>query len=174
MFRRGAREGGGETPPNVYVMREKMLSIGDDFWIEKGGQRAYRVDGKALRVRETLVFEDPQGREVATIKEKIVAIRDTMTIERGGQVVATIKKALISPFRDRFVVELASGGELKIQGNIVAHNYKFERDGREVAEVSKKGLAIRDTYGVEIQPGQDDALILAATVALDQMAHDIG
>ncbi len=174
MFRRGARGGGDAAPPNVYAMREKMLSIGDDFWIEKGGQRAYRVDGKALRIRDTLVFEDPQGREVATIKGKIVAIRETMTIERQDQVVATVKKALISPLRDRFVVELASGGELKVQGNIVAHNYKFERDGRPVAEVSKKWLAIRDTYGVEIQPGEDDALILAATVALDQMVHDIG
>ena len=174
MFRRGARGGGEAAPASVYVMREKMFSIGDDFWIEKGGQRAFRVDGKALRIRETLVFEDPAGREVATIKEKLVAIRDTMTIERDGQVVATIKKALISPLRDRFVVQLATGGELRIKGNIVAHNYEFERDGRTVAEVSKKWLALRDTYGVEIQPGEDDALILAATVALDQMVHDIG
>ena len=31
-------------------MREKMFSIGDDFWIETGdGQRAFKVDGKALR-----------------------------------------------------------------------------------------------------------------------------
>jgi hypothetical protein len=43
---------------------------------------------------------------------------------------------------------------------------------RKVAQVSKKWFRIRDTYGVEISPDQEDILILAVTVALDQMAHD--
>lgn len=34
-----------------------------------------------------------------------------------------------------------------------------------VAEVSKKRFRIRDSYGVEIEPGQDDGVILAITVA---------
>ena len=43
-----------------YRMRQKLVSIGDDYWIEDGdGRRAYKVDGKALRVRETLNFDDP-------------------------------------------------------------------------------------------------------------------
>jgi hypothetical protein len=33
-----------------FVMREKLLSIGDDFWIEDGsGQKVFKVDGKAMR-----------------------------------------------------------------------------------------------------------------------------
>jgi hypothetical protein len=48
-----------------FQMRQKLASIGDDFWIEdEQGNRAYRVDGKALRARETFVLEDPSGREV--------------------------------------------------------------------------------------------------------------
>ena len=36
-------------------MREKLLSIGDDHWIENDrGERAYKVDGKAVRVRKTV------------------------------------------------------------------------------------------------------------------------
>jgi uncharacterized protein YxjI len=35
-----------------------------------------------------------------------------------------------------------------------------------------KWFDIRDTYGVEISPEKDDALILAITVSIDQMAHD--
>jgi hypothetical protein len=32
----------------LYQMRQKILSIGDDYWIENAeGQRVYRVDGKA-------------------------------------------------------------------------------------------------------------------------------
>jgi uncharacterized protein YxjI len=33
---------------------------------------------------------------------------------------------------------------------------------------------VRDSYGVEIAPGQDDALLLAITVCIDQMTHDVG
>jgi uncharacterized protein YxjI len=38
-----------------YKIRQKMFSIGDDFWIEnQEGERVFKVDGKALRLRETL------------------------------------------------------------------------------------------------------------------------
>src|SRR3954466_12850078 len=90
-----------------YQMREKMFSIGDDFWIEtEDGQRAFKVNGKALRVRETFVLESPSGDELFKIQEKKLRIRDTMKIERGEDTVATVKKALITPLRDRFAIEL--------------------------------------------------------------------
>jgi uncharacterized protein YxjI len=42
---------------------------------------------------------------------------------------------------------------------------------RKIAEVSKKWFRVADTYGVEIEPGQNDVVLLAATVAVDMMAH---
>ena len=163
------------APANVYQMREKMVSIGDDYWIENGaGQRAFKVDGKAFRMRDTLVIEDVAGREVATLKEKMVSVRDVMTIERGGQTLATVKKAMFTPLRERFDIECVNGVKYDIKGKITDHQYEFERDGNQVASVSKKWFRIRDSYGVEIGPNEDVALVLAATVALDQMTHDVG
>ena len=167
------RQEDGAPPSNAYRMREKMLAIGDDFWIENGaGERTFKVNGKALRVRDTLRFEDPSGHELLSIQERKLRVRDTMVIEHDGDTVATVRKALITPLRERFKVELASGGEYEVKGNIVDHEYHFERDGRDVAEVSKRWFRVRDTYGVEIAPGEDDVLVLAATVAIDQMTHD--
>ena len=154
-----------------YQMREKLFAIGDDYWVEtEAGERAFKVDGKALRVRSTFVLENPSGEELFKIQEKKLHIRDTMEVERGGDTVATVKKALISPLRDRFAIELANGGELGAKGNIVDHEYEIERDGHKVAEISKRWFRIRDTYGIEIAPGEDDALIVAATVCIDEMA----
>ena len=63
-------------------MVEKLVSIGDDFFIENDqGQRAFKVDGKALRARDTLVFRDMQGNEVCKIQERIARVRDSMEIE---------------------------------------------------------------------------------------------
>ena len=156
-----------------YQMREKLFSIGDDFWIQtEGGERAFKVDGKALRIRSTFVLETPSGEELFKIQEKKLHVRDTMEVERDGETVATIKKALITPLRDRFTIELEDGRELTAKGNIVDHEYEIERDGETVAEISKRWFRIRDTYGIEIASEENDALILAATVCIDEMARD--
>ena len=156
-----------------YQMREKLFAIGDDFWIEtEDGQRAFKVNGKALRIRSTFVLESPSGEELFKIQEKKLRVRDTMEVERDGQTVATIKKAMITPLRDRFSIRVDDGEDMEAKGNVVNHEYEIERGGDKVAEVSKRWFRIRDTYGIEIAPGEDDALILAVTVCIDQMTRD--
>lgn len=169
----GIRGRGAESVQR-YKMHEKLVTIGDDYWIEnETGEREFYVDGKALRLRNTLIIRDVQGNEVYKLQEKLLRIKDTMDIQDAdGKTVATIKKALISPLRDRWKVEVTDGPEMEVQGNILDHEYKIEAGREKVAEVSKRWFRIRDTYGVEIEPGQDSALILAIAAALDQMAHD--
>ena len=155
----------------VYTMREKMFAIGDDYWIEKDGEKAFKVNGKALRIRDTLVLESPGGDELFTMQEKKLSVRDKMEVEHDGKTVATIKKALVSPLRDRYSIEVEGGDDMEVKGNILDHEFEFERGGHKVAEASKRWLRVRDTYGIEIQPGQEDALILACTVCIDQMGR---
>lgn len=152
-----------------FIMREKLLSIGDDFWIEDAdGEKIYKVDGKAMRVRDTFVLEDAGGNEVAHIQERKLNIRDTMKIERAGDELATVHKAIVG-IRDRFDIDLAGGGELKAKGNFLEHQYEIKKDGDVIAEVSKKWVRVRETYGVEVEAGYDAAMILAVTVAIDSM-----
>ncbi|MGZ3610003.1 MAG: LURP-one-related/scramblase family protein [Ktedonobacteraceae bacterium] len=169
--RRGGPSGGAEK--THYQMREKLVSIGDDFWIENNrGERVYKVDGKALRVRQTMIFEDRSGRELAKIQERMLRVKDSMEVEDpSGHQIAMVKKALITPLRDRWVVKIKGGPDLEVKGNILDHEYTIGEGRDKVAEVSKKWFRIRDTYGVEIEPGQDDILILAVTACIDQMAH---
>ena len=154
-----------------YRMRERLLSVGDDYWIEhEDGSRAFRVDGKALRIRNTLVLEDTAGREVAKLQERKISARDKMGIERDGRSIATVKKALVG-IRDRFSIDVEGGGDLSAKGNLVDHEYELERDGETVATVSKRWFAVRDSYGVAIAPDEDDALVLAITVCIDTLSH---
>jgi uncharacterized protein YxjI len=154
-------------------MREKLVTIGDDFWIEnEHGQKAFKVDGKALRVRNTLNFEDAHGHVLCKIQERMLRVKDSMEVEGpDGKQVAMVKKAIISPVRDRFTVKIKDGPDLDVQGNILDHEYKIGEGRDKVAEVSRKWFRVRDTYGVEIEPGQEDVIILAVTVCIDQMAH---
>ena len=153
-------------------MREKLLAIGDDFWIENAqGERAYKVDGKAVRLRQTFVLENASGDEVARIQERKLSIRDKVAIEREGHTPVTVHKALVG-IRDRFAIDVEHGDDMKAHGNVVDHEYEIRRDGDTVAHVSKKWFRVRDTYGVEVRDGEDEALILAMTVALDDMNRD--
>lgn len=136
MFRR--RQGGeepvqaggpgpmGQRGGGRYRMRQKLVSFGDDYWIENAqGQRVFFVDGKAFRLREHLAFKDMQGNELAAIQEKVMHIKDTYSIYRNGNVLATVKKALITPLRQRFDVHVAGGENMEAEGNILDHEYEI-------------------------------------------------
>lgn len=170
----GGRGGQEKEKGHIYKMHEKLVSIGDDYWIEdETGERAFHVDGKAIRIRNTLIFKDLRGNDLYKIQEKLLRIRDTMNIKNADDsLAATIKKDLINILRDKWKVEIPEGPDMEIRGNILDHEYEIESDGRKIAEVSKKWFRVRDTYGVEIEPGQNNALILAIAASLDQMAHD--
>jgi uncharacterized protein YxjI len=156
-----------------YKMRQRMISIGDDYDIENDrGERVFKLDGKALRVRKTILFKDMDGRELCKIQERMLHLRDSMEIEGSdGNRIAMVHKAMITPFRERWIAKLEDGPDLHVQGNIVDHEYTIERDGTKVAEVSKRWFRARDTYGVEVAPGQNDVLVLATTAIIDTMAH---
>ena len=168
--RRERREDGGGTR---YQMRQRMISIGDDYVIENDrGERVFKLDGKALRIRKTILFEDMDGHELCKIQERMLRVRDSMEIEGpDGKRLAMVHKAMITPLRDRWVVDREDGPDLRVQGNIVDHEYTIEQDGAKVAEVSKRWFRVRDTYGVEVAPGENDVLILAVAAVLDNMAH---
>jgi uncharacterized protein YxjI len=154
-------------------MRQKLLAFGDDFYIEdERGQKVFKVDGKVLRVRDTLVFKDMAGNKLCQIQERMLRVKDTMKIEGpDGRTLATVKKALVTPLRDRWTVKIKGGPDLEVQGNVLDHEYRIGEGRQKVGEVSKKWFRVRDTYGVEVAEGQDDVLILAVTVAIDAMAH---
>ena len=165
----GFRDRGLDGPK--FQMREKMMAIGDDFWIEDdAGHRLFRVNGKAARLRDTFILEDASGNELSKIQEKKLTVRDKMTIERGSTK-ATVRKRLLG-IRDHYIIEVDGGEDLKAHGNIVDHEYEIEREGDTVAKVSKKWFRVRDTYGVQLAAGQDVELILAITVCVDAMARD--
>lgn len=156
-----------------YVVRERIFSIGDDFWItDEEGARVFLVDGKALRLRQTFELKDSTGAVIATIRKKLLSMRDTLEIEHEGEVVATVRRALISPLRHRSVIDLADGTQLEAVGNILDKEFDIRSDAGTVARVSRSWFRLRDTYGVEVEPGQNDPLLLAIAVCLDRIHQD--
>jgi len=152
-------------------MVEKLASIGDDFYVQDDqGQRVARIDGKALRMRDMLIFQDMQGSEICKILRRSARMRDAMEIQDPrGQLAALVTRSMITPLRDRFVVRIGSGSEIEVRGNILSHEYHIG----EVATISKRWFRLRGSYGVEGAPGHSDVILLAVTVCIDQITTDL-
>jgi uncharacterized protein YxjI len=156
-----------------YQLRDKIFSIGDDAYIDdENGSHVFRVDNQLLHIRQTFVLNDMRDEEVATLRKRIVAIHSIMDITHGGQPLAAVKKNLLALIGSRFEVSLASGDVWKIRGNVFAHEYAISHNGSPIASISKHWITLVDTFGIEIQPGYDDALVLAVAVAVDAIQDD--
>jgi len=152
----------------MYVIKERFLDIGDDFDVtDDHGRKVLHVDGKVMSVRDKLVIEDPSGNEVASVHRKLIALRPTYRIEIGGEEAGTVSKKLFTPFREKFTIDVPGPDDLTMAGDLFDHEFTVERGGREVAQVSKRWLSIRDSYAVNIADGENHLLILCAVLALE-------
>jgi uncharacterized protein YxjI len=156
-----------------YQVRERLFSIKDDFWVtDADGNRAFFVNAKVLSVHHTLELQDASGRNVAEIKHKLLTFTDALEVEHEGAVVATVHKAVFSPLHHRAVIDVADGRRLEAVGNIVDKDFEIRDSDQVVAQVSRAWFRVRDTYGVEVAPGQDDVLMICIAICLDRIHQE--
>jgi uncharacterized protein YxjI len=156
-----------------YLVRERIFSITDDFWVtDQGGNKVFLVDGKALRLRETFELKDASGVILATIRKKFISLTDSMEIEHDGEVVATVHKAVFSPLHHRSIVDIPGRGRLEAVGNLIDKDFEIRDGGYVVAQVSRAWFRVRDTYGVDIAPEENEALFICIAICLDRIHHD--
>jgi uncharacterized protein YxjI len=155
-----------------YMMKQKLFSWGDDFYIkDESGQDRFFVDGKVFTLGHRLSFQDLAGNELCFIKQVVFSFGQNYEIYKGGQLWATVKKELFTFFRASFDIEESGAADLEAEGDFTGHQYAFTRGGRQVAEVSMEYFSIADTYGVDIVQAEEDVLILACTVVIDMACH---
>ncbi|MFE5238868.1 MULTISPECIES: LURP-one-related/scramblase family protein [unclassified Streptomyces] len=159
------------------LVRERLLGVGDDYWIEDAdGHKLFLVDGKAMRLRDTFELKDTSGRVLVEIRQKLISLRDTMLIERDGEELAKVKRKRLSLLRNHYRVTLVDGTELDVSGKILDREFAIDYDGELLAQISRRWLTVRDTYGVDIVREDADApLLLAVAVCVIVLAdkeHD--
>ena len=156
-----------------YLVQERIFSLRADFWIEdEDGNRVFVVDGRALSLRETFELKDAYGNLLIVIRKKFFSLRDTMEIENGSGVIATVRPAFFSPIKHRYEIDLAGGARLEAVGNFADKNWELKDGHQVVGRISRHWFRIRDTYGVEVEQGVDDALIIAIAICIDRIYED--
>jgi uncharacterized protein YxjI len=155
-----------------YVMKQKLLSWGDDFTIKDENEAdAFFIDGKALSFGDKLSFQDMSGKELVYIKQKLLNWGPTYELWRGDEQLAVVKRQLFSFIHHRFTVDVPGPDDLEAEGDFLDHEYTITRGGHVAATVSKRWFSWTDTYGIETADGEDDVLILATAVVVDLVCH---
>jgi len=156
-----------------YVMRQKILSLADNFTIKDEQERdIYVVKGKLFSFGDKLSFQDTAGNELVYIDQRLLNWGPTYELWRGAELLAVVKRQLFSFIHHRFTVDVPGPNDLEAEGDFLDHEYTFTRDGSVVATVSKRWFSWTDTYGIEIADGDDPVLVLASAVVVDMVCHD--
>ena len=152
-----------------YQLKDKLFSIGGDAMIQDAsGKDLLFVDGKAISLGRRLEIKDLQGNGLATIQQQLIALTPTFEIRKHDGVSAKISVKLLS-LLDRLKIDVPGNDDLEARGDIFHHEYGIFRGSREVAHISKAWIALSDTYGIDIDDDQDQVLILACAVVIDEI-----
>ncbi len=160
---------------NRYVMRQRMIALGQDFVINNAaGQPVFKIHGKVRLIKEALTFSDMQGNVLYKLDERVIRIRESFDILKpNGQLAAKVHNAIIDPLRERFTIEIPGGQNMTTLGKVIWAQYDILRNHQQVAKISKQFSWIgRDQYVVDVFQGEDDCLILAITVVIDMMVSN--
>jgi len=154
-----------------YKIRQKIFSFGDKFAIKDMNDRdMYYVHGKIFTIGNKLRILDLQNRELVYIEQKIFRFLPEYHIYMNNVHVAMVKREF-SFFRPKLYIE-SDLGRFDVDGSVFAYDFNVRKNGRVVATVSKKFFSWTDTYKVSIDDGEDQVLMLALVIVLDQIFHD--
>jgi uncharacterized protein YxjI len=156
-----------------YVMRQKLLSLADNFTIKnEQEQDVFLVKGKLFSFGDKLSFQDLAGKELVFIDQRLLNWSPTYELWKQGELLAVVKRELFSFIHHRFTVDVPGPNDLEAEGDFLDHEYMIMRGGSVVATVSKRWFSWTDTYGIEVADGEDDVLLLATAVVVDMVCHD--
>ncbi len=159
-----------------YVLRQQLIALASRYVVrDDGGKERWTIDGKLFSIGRQLAVHDMDGNEEAFIAEKVLSIGPTFEIrrpDRNGSVAAVVKKHLFTFFHCELTVDVPGPDDLLAEGDFLDHEYEFMRGERPVARVSKRWFTLADTYGLDVDAGEDDLLLVAATIVIDQCCHE--
>jgi uncharacterized protein YxjI len=99
-----------------------------------------------------------------------------MLIERDGEQLARVRRKRLSLLRNHYRVTLVDGTELDVSGKILDREFAIDYDGELLAQISRRWLTVRDTYGIDVvREDADAALLIAVSVCVIVLAdreHD--
>ena len=171
-----ATSGGSAFTGREFIIEQKIVAMRDTFGIkDRNGNLLAYVKRKIASIGPQFWFESPNGARLGEVKGKVVTVRPTFEIyDIQNQLVSVVKKKVMKLMGSEWWLENPSGQEIgRIKGNITAHDFAIQSPtGAPIAQITKKWVTVRDSYGVEILGSElDPYVILAYAIAMDHVEY---
>ena len=138
--------------------------------LDQKGEVAYEVQGKFWSLGDNLKLLKPDGTEVGSIRSNAWCNPlERYRIQLNKKVQATFCRAnrWYRPFEKlKYKLDVSGPDDYSIIGNFWANEFEFQRKDRTVATVSRKFFSLTDSYGIDIEKGEDEVAILASAIVL--------
>lgn len=154
---------------NDIVMKKKVLSMREHYDFEDpNGNKYGEGDGNFFQFPAKFQVLDNSKAVLMSLDGKIISIRKQFTFyDAQGNNLGTIKKKLMKLIGQEYWVEQNDTEFLRIYGNFVQHDYRFEVNKLQVAQVHKKWATVRDTFGISIAGNVDHRIVIGSVVAIE-------
>jgi uncharacterized protein YxjI len=158
-----------------YVIEKKLVAPAYGVKDVNGNLLGYVKAKRASIGHVKFGFEDNAGAQLGEIDGKLISVHQEYEIkDKDGQLKARIKKKALKLFGSEWWMEDPEGQQLaKAEGDFAGHNYQIlASSGGVIAQIHKKWVSMRDSYGIEIlRQDFDPFLILSYTIAMDFVKH---
>ncbi|MDA4119621.1 MAG: LURP-one-related family protein [Thaumarchaeota archaeon] len=154
---------------NDIVMKKKILSVREHYDFEDvQGNKLGEGDGNFFQFPAKFQVLDNSGTQVMNLEAKLISIRRQFTFhDPQGSALGAIKKKIVKLFGSEYWVEQNGNEFMRIYGNFVEHDYLFAVNGQQVAQVHKKWVAMRDTFGLSITGNVDHRMVIGSVIAIE-------
>ena len=172
---------------NYYILKEKYWDWGSGEILDENNRVIGHMKRVILSIRKRIELQEVDGTISATIHQKLVSARGAQDLkDEQGNLIARIKKKILSLFRPVFFLEDPNGNRwYQAQGEFMGWSYRIKdlSTGEIVAEVEKAdkwrdvflgGLFdFKDTYALRILDNETDRRILLGFVlSIDNVLFD--
>lgn len=152
---------------SVYYMDQISLYRGGSFSIRNdAGQVVYRVRGDLFSRGRRLSITDRNGRPLFYITRSSSRYNSSYKVYSHGRRIAKIYKKRSRNY-DRYYINSRNGKDYTVQGNFMNRIYAFYYRGRQVAQITKRRRSFSNSYKIEIDPLQNNIMILIASIIID-------
>jgi uncharacterized protein YxjI len=167
-----------------FLMRERWFSLWDKVEVMDPvtEEPVGHFQKKLFTLRTQYRLQDPLGDIELIVQQKLLAWRPTYKFFPGSPSGEPDQAALLGTLTRGFLAFYphywfnATDGKRKfdIEGDLFALSYDIFENGRSIGSVSKTFWAIRDTYGLRIDPSVPDqtALLLLGAVMVIHAIHE--
>lgn len=173
---------------NLYILKEKYWDWGSGDILDEKGQVIGRMVRQIISIRKRIEFQELDGTISATIHEKLLTARGAQDLkDPEGNLIARIKKKILSFFRPKFYLEDPFGNRwYEAQGELMGWSYKITNlsTGKLVAEIEKADrwkdvflsgfFDFADTYALRILDNETDRrILLGFVISIDNILFDM-